>query len=414
MPMRQVGCRHCGHENTLREPYCLACGARLDYVDRENTTEAGDMQPSVDPPVPQTVPAKPVEEPSRQEKPSGRLVISDLEGLLPRPELSHPFAWREPVADSRALSSETAQRLQGLPRVGVPAGTARDTVRGGFPRFAQVRWPMLFLLATALLATILGPGLGEDVPYQYGGSQSTVQHLAELNEVSRVLVFWQNHPGVAGELDTAVTPVLTVLLRSTASLAFFSQHPLALPRVQTVLNDVRTALLRNLPEGSMPVGMATVLAMAYWPGGPAALPAIASNGGTVVNTENGSPPTSVSGIPEQLRASDYNLHLIVTDQALDVVHWLELVSPATQVPVLAVTSAAAAPLLGPYLETGQLAGVVSGIGDAHHLAEPLMSSAAEDLTRHTLALSRFQNWLSIALVLVVLGALLVRGMAPQS
>ena len=411
MPMRQVGCRHCGHENPAREPFCLACGARLEYVVREDTTETGDRQPPVDPPAPQTVPAKPVEEPSRQEEPSGRPVISDLEGLLPRPELPHPFAWQEPVAGGKALSPETVQRLQGLPRAGIPAGSAQDTVRGVFPRFAQVRWPMLFLMATALLATILGPGVGEDVPYQYGGSQRAARHFAALDEVSRVLVFWQNHPGVAGELDPAVAPVLTALLRSTTSLAFFSQHPLALPRVQTVLNDIRASMLRGLPEGSMPIGMATVLAMAYWPGGPAALPAMAASGEADAANANDDNRVAESG--EWMRASDYNLHLIVTDQALDVVHWLELVSPTMQVPVLAVTSAAAAPLLGPYLETGQLAGVVSGIGDAHHLAEPLAGSAAEDLTRHTLAMSRFQGWLSIALVLVVLGALLRRGMAPQ-
>lgn len=413
MPMRQVGCRHCGHENPVREPYCLACGARLEYVGREDATEADDRQPPVEPPTPPAVPTKPVEEPPRQEEPSGRPVISDLEGLLPRPELPHPFAWEEPVAGGETLGPETVQRLQDLPRVGVPAGTVRDTTRGVFPRFAQIRWPMLFLLATALLATIFAPGIGEDVPYQYGGSQPAARRLVELNEVSRVLVFWQNHPGVAGELDTAVAPVLTMLLRSATSLAFFSQHPLALPRVQTVLNNVRTALLRNLPEGAMPIGATTILAMAYWPGGPAALPAMAAGSGTDAANENGGNPDSKSAVPEQLRASDYNLHLIVTDQAIDVVHWLELVSPATQVPVLAVTSAAAAPLLGPYLETGQLAGVVSGIGDAHHLAEPLAGSAAEDLTRQTLAMSRFQGWLSIALMLIVVGTLLARGMAPR-
>ena len=270
---------------------------------------------------------------------------------------------------------------------------------------------MLFLMATALMAAILGPGVGEDVPYQYGGSQRAARYFAGLDEMSRVLVFWQNHPGVAGELDTAVAPVLTALLRSTTSLAFFSQHPLALPRAQTVLNDIRASMLRSLPEGSMPIGMAMVLAMAYWPGGPAALPAMAASG--EADAANANDDNRVSGSGEWMRASDYNLHLIVTDQALDVVHWLELVSPTAQVPVLAVTSAAAAPLLGPYLETGQLAGVVSGIGDAHHLAEPLAGSAAEDLTRHTLAMSRFQGWLSMALVLVVLGALLRRGMAPQ-
>ena len=415
MPMRQISCRHCGHENPVREPYCLACGARLEYVGREDAPGTGDTQPSVEPPVPPTASPPPEEKPPRPEEPTGRPVIADLEGLLPRPELPHPFAWQEPVADGSGLSPETARRLQGLPRVGIPAGAARDTVRGVFPRFAQVRWPMLFLLATALLTTILAPGIGEGVPYQYGGSLSAARHLAELNEVSRVLVFWQNHPGVAGELDTAVAPVLAALMQPTTSLSFFSQHPLALPRAQIVLDDVHTSLLRGLPEGAMPIGMTTVSAMTYWPGGPATLPAMASNSdANAVNGNDGDPASgSESGVRERLRAADYGLHLIVTDQAVDVVHWLELVSPSTQVPVLAVTSAAAAPLLGPYLETGQLAGVVSGIGDAHHLAEPLAGNATEDLTRRTLAMSRFQSWLSIALALVVLGALLARGVAPQ-
>ena len=408
--MRQVGCRHCGHENPVHEPYCLACGARMQYVGREEATGAGDT-PAADPPPAQTAPAEPVEESSRPEEPEGRPVIADLEGLLPRPELPHPFAWQEPVDGGRVLSPETTQRLQGLPRMGMPAGVTRDTVRGVSPRFAQVRWPMLLLLATALLTAILAPDIGEAVPYQYGGSLPATRHLAKLNEGSRVLVFWQNHPGVAGELDAAVAPVLAVLLRSATSLAFLSQHPLALPRIQTVLNDVHTALLRGLPEGAMPIGMTTIAAMTYWPGGPAALPALASSSGADGANGNNGNPSSGSG-STRLRASDYDLHLIVTDQAVDVVHWLELASPATQVPVLAVTSAAAAPLLGPYLETGQLAGVVSGIGDAHHLAEPLAGTAVKDLTRRTLAMSRFQSWLSIALTLVVLGALLARGVAP--
>ena len=416
MPKRLVGCRHCGHENPFHEPYCRACGARVQYVGREETNATdGTRQPPAETPAPRTVPPDPTEKPVRSEEPSGRPVIMDLEGLLPEPELPHPFAWQEPAAGGSTLSSEAAHGLQNLPRMRFPAGASLNPVRRTSPRLSQVRWPVLFLLAAALLTALIAPVGGEDVPYQYEGSRNAARHLQDLDEAARVLVFWQNHPGVAGELDTAATPVLAAMLRSAASLSFFSQHPLALPRVQTVLDNVRAPMLRGLPEGALPIGMPAVPAMEYWPGGAAALPALASNGNP--DPAPGAIPMQPSAAGpagrERLRASDYDLHLIVTDQAIDVIHWLELVSPETRVPVLAVTSAAAAPLLGPYLETGQLAGIVSGIGDAHHLAEPLAAGAAEDLMRRTLALSRFQSWMSMALALVVLGTLVARGMAPQ-
>lgn len=412
MPKRLVGCRHCGHENPFHEPYCLACGARVQYVGREGTDKTdGEPQPPAEVPGPRTAPPEPAETSVRQEEPSGRPVIMDLEGLLSEPELPHPFAWQEPVAGGNTLSPEAAQGLQNLPRMGFPAGAGPDLVRRTSARFSQTRWPVLFLLAVALLTAIIAPAVGEDVPYQYEGSLHAARHLQELDEAARVLVFWQNHPGVAGELDTAATPVLAAMLRSAASLSFFSQHPLALPRVQTVLDNVHAPMLRGLPEGALPIGMPTVSIMEYWPGGPAALPALASNGGPDPAPGETAMQSRVGR--ERLSASDYDLHVIVTDQAIDVIHWLELVSPETRVPVLAVTSAAAAPLLGPYLETGQLAGVVSGIGDAHHLAEPLAAGAAEDLRRRTLALSRFQGWMSMALAIVILGTLVARGMAPQ-
>ena len=412
MPKRLVDCRHCGHENPFREPYCLACGARVQYVGREETDETdGTRQPPAEMPGPRPAPPEPTEKPVRPEEPSGRPVIMDLEGLLPEPELPHPFAWQEPAADGHTLSPEAAHGLQNLPRMGFPAGTGLDPVRRTSARFSQTRWPVLFLLAAALLTVIIAPAVGEDVPYQYEGSLYAARHLRDLDAAARVLVFWQNHPGVAGELDTAAAPVLAALLRSATALSFFSQHPLALPRVQTVLDNVRAPMLRGLPEGAAPIGMPAISAMEYWPGGPAALPALVSNGGP--DPAPGETAMQSPAGHERLNASDYDLHLIVTDQAIDVIHWLELVSPETRVPVLAVTSAAAAPLLGPYLETGQLAGIVSGVGDAHHLAEPLAAGAAEDLMRRTLALSRFQGWMSMALAIVILGTLTARGMAPQ-
>lgn len=62
--------------------------------------------------------------------------------------------------------------------------------------------------------------------------------------------------------------------------------------------------------------------------------------------------------------------------AEDVQYWLEQVAPVNQAPVVAVTAAAADPMLRPYLDSGQLAGLVSGFDGGYHYAE-LMADAPE-------------------------------------
>jgi hypothetical protein len=85
----------------------------------------------------------------------------------------------------------------------------------------------------------------------------------------------------------------------------------------------------------------------------------------------------------------------------DVQGWLEQVAPRNGVPVVAVTAAGADPALRPYLDSGQLVGLVSGFDGAASYTALLdqRDSVAQD-ERMTLQLAA-QNLAILTIVLLI-------------
>jgi len=95
------------------------------------------------------------------------------------------------------------------------------------------------------------------------------------------------------------------------------------------------------------------------------------------------------------------LTIVVAATAEDVQQWLELGQPLQQTPVVAFTSAGADPILRPYLESGQLSGLVSGFDGAvayQQLRTQPLSRGEETVYRRQLV---FQNWGHLAFLLVI-------------
>ncbi|KKK47040.1 hypothetical protein LCGC14_3159210, partial [marine sediment metagenome] len=84
-----------------------------------------------------------------------------------------------------------------------------------------------------------------------------------------------------------------------------------------------------------------------------------------------------------------DLSIVFAAQADDVQHWLEQVQPLNQAPVVAVVAAGADPVVRPYLDSGQLAGLVSGFDGAYNYQRLLDEQAGRDDT----------GWLDMQLVL---------------
>jgi hypothetical protein len=94
--------------------------------------------------------------------------------------------------------------------------------------------------------------------------------------------------------------------------------------------------------------------------------------------------------------------LVVADRFEPVQRWLEQVQPLNNVPVVAITSAAAGPAVRPYLDSGQLVGLVSGyngsLGYQELILRPLNRAQQLSLWRQVTG----HNWALVLLLLVIL------------
>ena len=140
----------------------------------------------------------------------------------------------------------------------------------------------------------------------------------------------------------------------------------------------------------------------FLPGGAAALPLLGQNlRAGLLESTTGATPALTSALAQRPA-----LAVIVAAQAEDVQQWLELVQPLDQIPVVAFTSASADVPLRPYLDSGQLRGLVSGFDGAYAYQQLLthpLPRGEEAVYRLQLV---FQNWGHLTfLLLIVLGNL---------
>ncbi len=387
-------CTHCGHDNDEADLYCQNCGALrfsesarvpdAPSTDRDLGREETARTPSD---VPKVVPAPDTEmESPEQDDPAAAQpeLLDVLAGLIPEREVAHfgrVWAPAQPVSDplEPAMVEEMKSRFGMSP---LPDPARRP---GKSPTEAIHRQFLLY--GAILLAALLAFGLGSlslpVAPYPWSGTEDAWQIIQNLDPGSQVLVYWQNDPAVAGELNLPLTPVLTHLLAVPADLHLFTQHPLGLAQARELLRTIqrRQAVTLSDMETS-----ARIQEVGFWPGGYVVLP----------------------GLLPWLATHEPDLQIVVSADARDVIHWLEQVAPHTAAPVLAVTSAGVDPLIQPYRDSDQLAGVVRGYNGAQAYARLNAARFPNLQERETALHMATQNWVSTALILAFLAALLLR------
>ncbi len=92
--------------------------------------------------------------------------------------------------------------------------------------------------------------------------------------------------------------------------------------------------------------------------------------------------------------------------------WLEQVQPLDGIPVIAVVSAGADPILRPYLDSGQLLGLVSGFDGAFNYSQMLAHAPSADQATRLQVQAVAQDWgMWIILLLILVGN--VRGLVAR-
>lgn len=298
--------------------------------------------------------------------------LAGLRGVLPADRLV--IQYRKPPIYSIKLRLTEKQRQQVdvldnlIKAEGKPAEVKRENL--------QVPRQMLrLMLAVTLIIVLLIPLLisspsivptglipGEDV-------QGFYSQINLLVPDRPVLLAVDYEAGYQGEMRFAATGVLETLMRKRQRLAIVSTVPAGpllasdlLERAQLKLAQVEPTIRQGyaLPDrtvnlGYLPGGLTSLQEFATFP-----RKAVFAGLGMDLNTQQN--VWSHSVVQNVYRLSDFAGLILVTDRVDTARAWIEQVEPALEGrPLLIITSAQVAPMLAPYVNSGQVEAMIWGI-----------------------------------------------------
>ena len=166
---------------------------------------------------------------------------------------------------------------------------------------------------------------------------------------SKILVVIDYEPSLAGEMEAVGGPLLNQIVRlSQPNLSFVSTSPDGTALVERLMGN------RSIIESATPY-----LNLGYLPGGSVAVQGFMQDPSQII------PSAGVGSF------SDYSALVVLTDHAESGRVWVEQLQSRRQAdlslsskPLLVAASAQAGPLLQPYVSSGQVTGMISGLADA--------------------------------------------------
>lgn len=234
------------------------------------------------------------------------------------------------------------------------------------PSQRTLRWA-LSLLFLVVLGFVIGFGQ-QKFPVSASGETSRLSDLVgSLPDKAPVLLVMDYEPAVAGELAAAAGPVLDQLAASRhATFTFISTSPNSSAMVEALMS--KTKINRNVSDGAEGGGLGYQVGVDYFnagflPGGSAGVLGFLDN--PIKTLPNVSELANVTSI------SDFEAIILLTDNADTGRVWVEQLEFVKQAhpemidkPLVIVSSAQAGPMLKPYVSSGQVNVMVSGLFDA--------------------------------------------------
>lgn len=425
------GCPHCGRSNPIDARSCAYCGTIFENVesslaaqheDDEHPLHVDDAAGDASPAASDTPSA---DTPSASDTPSATTPKEDAADLPPpQPVLAPPPLDIPEKSDADlAMEEEMAVWLERFPPVTPqPVAALDDDLRrqlrqmfaaevpltdvpsppGPFDGVGLLRRTWIYWLLTAMLvgALLFGDEAIDALPHPWPGIVPVYDAIEALPAGATVLVDWAYDPATSGEMDLVARPVIEHLLARNANLVVISQLPLGPATARRLLATAggvgTTVTARQLDTVLVEGG--------FLPGGAATLALLGQSPGVGL-------PLDLQGRNAEIRPSLADLatdgpvlSLVVSARSEPVQRWLEQVQPLDGVPVIAVTSAAAGPVLRPYTDSGQLIGLVSGynggIGYRELLLRALPRAEQAQLWRQI----NGHNWALVALLIVLVAA----------
>lgn len=295
--------------------------------------------------------------------------LAGLPGVLPSENLVTQYR-KPPVYSSRLLVSERQRAhsdiLENLVgEASKPQAVQKENL--DVPR-TIVRLVLGLILMFAILFPILIAAPTNETP----GLVTTLDSLMFSNQVESlqpgqtVLLAIDYEPGYSGEMRFAASGVIQRLLQKQVNLALISTIPAGPVLAEDLLARSAEKLQKidTLPENAL---SEQVINLGYLPGGISSLLELATSPRQAavstfsVSAEARSPwdHPALSGVNS---LQDFAAVLVITDSIDTGRAWIEQTVPSLgDSPLLMVASAQASPLLQPYVETGQVKALLSGL-----------------------------------------------------
>jgi hypothetical protein len=191
------------------------------------------------------------------------------------------------------------------------------------------------------------------------------QQIQALASGAPVLIAFDYEAGFSGEMNIAITNVITQLMNKSAYLTLVATTPSGPALAESTIKGVYSSLVGN--NGSY----SNYANLGYVPGGTMGLVGLATSPKSLLpyslNSDNvwaGAPLNSISSI------EDFDAVIVLTNDPDTARTWIEQVGPQLQTaatPLLIVTSSQAEPLILPYYKAvpsqvqGMIAGLASGV-----------------------------------------------------
>ena len=436
--MAVVRCPHCGTTNRVGSNYCNKCGVDLNAPEARPPTIPAPASTQADaPPVqPATRPAAAlpaggtalepasasvgegaadqpwlrvefsaeeeeapeVEAPAEEAGSSGRL-ITGVQGLLTPVRVAIRTTGSQSAPAPAALPSpldlqaEQVRHMRGMMSGDPPLRSGLLLTQAPAPKPPLRRRRIVALLALALgIPALFALDWPSGAPASWPGVTAAWQTIENLPNNAPVLVYWAYDPATAGEMDLVTLPVMQHLLQRRARVAVISPLPGGPATARRVLEQARLAWQRS-ERLTVAAESRWTAPIQYLPGGAGALPLL---GQAPAAAFAATTPQEREGVTEAPA-----LAVVAAAEMEDAQQWLEQVQPLDHTPVVAVTSAGADPFLRPYLDSGQLRGLVSGFDGAYQYQSKLEirgDTAETDRLNRQIVL---QNWGQLAVIAII-------------
>lgn len=249
------------------------------------------------------------------------------------------------VSDEQQASAALLEQILGTET------SPRKLITSSFVAPQQwLRWALTGLFLIVLSAVIFlrsqSIPVSADLPVEVGNITGAVMNIPAG---AKVLVVVDYEPSLAGEMEAISGPVLhQMLLLSHPNFSFIATSPNGPALIERLMSNPKIN-----EAGSQ------YLNLGYLPGGAT---------GVLGFMES---PRQVNSFADVQSFSEYSAFVILSDHAESGRIWVEQLQNQKQIdltlankPLLMVASAQAGPLLQPYVLSGQITGMISGISEA--------------------------------------------------